>query len=282
MRIISSVQEMHDVSNELRSHGKAIGFVPTMGYLHEGHAALIEQAATQNDSVIVSVFVNPLQFAAHEDFGIYPKNFDGDCALIEQSGGNILFYPSVHEMYSPGFSTSISIGTITEKFEGTFRPKHFEGVATIVAKLLLCTKPHHTYFGQKDYQQTMVIKRLIQDLHIDCTMHIVDTIRESDGLAKSSRNVYLSSDERKQSCILFKALSEAFQAYHKGIRQRERLNTIMQEVLNESSDFKVQYAATADAYSLDEPDEFEKIGKVVFLIAGYLGNARLIDNMIAE
>jgi pantoate--beta-alanine ligase len=231
--------------------------------------------------VIVSVFVNPLQFSATEDYGIYPKNFEGDCAIIEQSHGNILFYPTKDEMYPANFSTSISIGNITNTFEGFFRPGHFEGVATVVAKLLLSTKPHHAYFGQKDYQQTLVIQRLIQDLHIDCTMQIVPTVREGDGLAKSSRNVYLQKEEREQSTIIYKALMNAKNAYQQGERNRLMLNTYMHETLSALPQFDIQYASCAEAETLHEPDIFEEKSKVVFLIAGYLGKTRLIDNMMS-
>jgi pantoate--beta-alanine ligase len=275
------VKEMHALSDSLRMQGKTIGFVPTMGFLHEGHAALIQKAASENDIVIVSVFVNPLQFSATEDYGIYPKNFEGDCAIIEQSHGNILFYPTKDEMYPANFSTSISIGNITNTFEGFFRPGHFDGVATVVAKLLLCTKPHHTYFGQKDYQQTLVIQRLIQDLHIDCTMQIVPTVREGDGLAKSSRNVYLQKEEREQSTIIYKALMNAKNAYQQGERNRLMLNTYMHETLSALPQFDIQYASCAEAETLHEPDIFEEKSKVVFLIAGYLGKTRLIDNMMS-
>jgi pantoate--beta-alanine ligase len=279
--IIKTVKEMHALSDSLRMQGKTIGFVPTMGFLHEGHAALIQKAASENDIVIVSVFVNPLQFSASEDYGIYPKNFEGDCAIIEQSHGNILFYPTKDEMYPANFSTSISIGNITNTFEGFFRPGHFEGVATVVAKLLLTTKPHHAYFGQKDYQQTLVIQRLIQDLHIDCSMHIVPTVREDDGLAKSSRNVYLQKEEREQSTIIFKALMNAKNAFLQGERNRLMLNTYMHETLSALPQFDIQYASCAEAETLHEPDIFEEKSKVVFLIAGYLGKTRLIDNMVS-
>jgi len=277
---INSIREMQVTADALRAAGKRIGVVPTMGYLHEGHGSLIEAARRENDVVIVTIFVNPLQFAAHEDLSTYPRNFTRDVEIIDAKGGAIVFAPVVEEMYPTGFETKISIGGSTQKFEGAFRPTHFDGVATVVAKLFMATKPHSAYFGQKDYQQVAVIRQLIRDLNIDIELCVENTVREPDGLAKSSRNVYLSADDRAQAVILSKALLEAMRAAREGERSRNTFGKIMKNILETVPGIRVDYAAAALADTLDEPDIFASGDEIVFLIAARLGSTRLIDNMV--
>ncbi len=277
---INSIREMQVTADALRAAGKRIGVVPTMGYLHEGHGSLIEAARRENDVVIVTIFVNPLQFAAHEDLSTYPRNFTRDVEIIGAMGGAIVFAPTAEEMYPAGFETNISIGGSTQKFEGAFRPTHFDGVATVVAKLFMATKPHRAYFGQKDYQQVAVIRQLIRDLNIDIELSVENTVREEDGLAKSSRNVYLSKDDRAQAVILSKALLEAMRAAREGERSRNTFGKIMKNILETVPGIRVDYAAAALADTLDEPDIFASGDEIVFLIAARLGSTRLIDNMV--
>lgn len=277
---INSIREMQATADALRAAGKRIGVVPTMGYLHEGHGSLIEAACRENDVVIVTIFVNPLQFAAHEDLSTYPRNFTRDVEIIDAKGGAIVFAPVVEEMYPTGFETKISIGGSTQKFEGAFRPTHFDGVATVVAKLFMATKPHSAYFGQKDYQQVAVIRQLLRDLNIDIELCVENTVREEDGLAKSSRNVYLSAEERAKAVILSTALRQVMTAALEGERRREVLAEMMKNTLETVPEIRIDYAAPAHADTLDEPDVFMQNDDIVFLIAARLGTTRLIDNMV--
>jgi pantoate--beta-alanine ligase len=280
LEIIRSIKKMQYIADNLRISGKHIGVVPTMGYLHEGHATLIRTSATISDAVILTLFVNPMQFAAHEDLSRYPRDFEKDCLIAEQAGADFLFAPSVEEMYPYGFTTTISIGGISQKFEGVFRPTHFDGVATVVAKLLTATKPHAAFFGQKDYQQTLVIQRLVTDLNLDVEIHVLPTVREVEGLAMSSRNVYLSDVERKQSLVISQAITEAMNAAKSGERRREQLNTILITTLNTLENIDIQYAAATNAQTLDEPEIFSETESIVFLIAVKIGSTRLIDNAV--
>lgn len=277
---INSIREMQKTVEELRKAGKRIGVVPTMGYLHEGHGSLIEAARLENDIVIVTIFVNPLQFAAHEDLSTYPRNFKRDVEIISAMGGTIVFAPTAKEMYPAGFETNISIGGSSLKFEGVFRPTHFDGVATVVAKLFMATKPHRAYFGQKDYQQVAVIRQLIRDLNIDVELCVQATVREPDGLAKSSRNVYLSEDERTKAVLLSSALHQAIAAALDGERRRDVLAEMMKNTLETVPEIRIDYAVAAHADTLDEPDVFMQDDDIVFLIAVRLGKTRLIDNMV--
>lgn len=278
--IIRSIVEMQHIADNLRKHGKRIGVVPTMGYLHNGHASLIHAAAAVADAVIVTLFVNPMQFAANEDLSRYPRDFEKDCLIAEQAGAHYLFAPSVEEMYPNGFATTISIKGITEKFEGVYRPTHFDGVATVVVKLFTASKPHVAVFGQKDYQQTLVIKRLVADLNLDIEIIIQPTIREPEGLAMSSRNVYLSDEQQNQSLVISKAITEALKAVQSGVRNREQLNSILKTTLKTLENIEIHYAAAANAETLDEPDMFSEEDSIVFLVAVKIGSTRLIDNAV--
>ncbi len=271
---------MQEFSRHLLAKGLKIGCVPTMGYLHDGHLNLIEKAKQLTDCVVTTLFVNPTQFGPHEDFERYPRNFDRDCKLAESAGSDILFAHDILEMYPIGFSTNIIINNLTKKFEGERRPGHFDGVALIVSKLFNAVLPDIAVFGQKDFQQTLVIKQLANDLNFPVRIVIAPTVRESDGLAMSSRNTYLSEEHRNKATILFAALEEALKAIDGGCKERKIINAIMLKTLRTVPEIHIDYAVSALADNLDEPDEFLAGDHIVLLIACYLGKTRLIDNAI--
>lgn len=279
LNVIHSISDMQSISNALRKEGKSIACVPTMGYLHEGHASLIREAAKQYDIVVTTIFVNPLQFGPKEDFERYPRDPERDIAIISASGGTFVFIPSVDEMYPHDFQTTISIGNISKSFEGLYRPGHFEGVATVVAKLFAATKPDAAFFGQKDYQQTLVIKHMVRDLNMGITIHVIPTLRESSGLAMSSRNVYLSAEEKKSALVLQSALHKGLSVIREGNRSRNSIEQSMKAILATCPEFEIQYCNAALGDTLEMPDEFSENDEIVLLIAGFLGKTRLIDNM---
>ena len=280
LTIIHTVQEMQALSDSLRMKGKTISCVPTMGYLHDGHASLIKEAVKNHDEVITTIFVNPMQFGPNEDFERYPRDPERDMSIIEASGGSILYYPSVDEMYPPDYQTTISVSNISKRFECAFRPGNFEGVATVVAKLFGATKPHTAFFGQKDYQQTLIIKQMVKDLNMGINISIVPTLREASGLAMSSRNVYLSDEEKKQALVLHSALMAGHSKIQTGTRVRAEIEQAMNDILATCPDFMIQYASVAEAETLETPDIFNKNKDLVLLMAGFLGKTRLIDNML--
>lgn len=251
-----------------------------MGYLHDGHCSLISAAARECDVVVTTVFVNPLQFGRGEDFDRYPRDIERDTALALAAGTTVLFAPPLNEMYPSGFATTINPGPIADKFEGEYRPGHFAGVATVVAKLFNITTPHHAYFGQKDYQQTLVIAQLIRDLNFSVQLHVLPTVREADGLAMSSRNVYLSPDERRRAPILYRALQAAQEVILNGERSRVRINACLQRTIESIEGVTIDYARAACADSLEEPDTFDSGDDVVLLLAVRIGTTRLIDNAL--
>ncbi|MBI5324042.1 MAG: pantoate--beta-alanine ligase [Ignavibacteriae bacterium] len=266
MRVISKPGEMQSVALALRNEGKKIAVVPTMGYLHEGHTSLIKKGRELADIVVTTLFVNPTQFGPNEDYEKYPRDFARDFELAEDAGTDFLFNPANEEMYSNGYKSIINISGITDRFEGESRPGHFDGVATIVAKLFNITKPHYAIFGQKDYQQTLVIKQLVNDLFFDISVVISPTIRESDGLAKSSRNVYLSDEERKRAVIIYTALSDGIHEVQKGESRRKILNAVLHNRIRTIPEIRIDYASSANADTLDEPDVFLPGERVIFMI----------------
>lgn len=280
LNIITTIADMQSVSSALRKEGKSIACVPTMGYLHEGHASLIREASKNHDIVITTIFVNPMQFGPQEDFERYPRNLERDIAIIEASGGTYVFMPSVEEMYPSNFQTTISVGNISKPFEGIYRPGHFEGVATVVAKLFGATIPDAAYFGQKDYQQTLVIKQMVKDINMSIDIHIVPTLREKTGLAMSSRNVYLSEEEKNSALVLQSALNIGLSLIAEGIRDRALIEQTMIKELSTIQEFRIQYCHAAKAETLELPAEFAKTDEIVLLIAGFMGKTRLIDNML--
>jgi pantoate--beta-alanine ligase len=255
-----------------------VGLVPTMGYLHEGHLSLVRQARQECGSVVASIFVNPTQFGPHEDLRSYPRDLPRDLHLLANEGVNLVWTPSVEVMYPDGFQTWVTVEEVTSRLEGSQRPGHFRGVATIVAKLFNATTPHKAYFGQKDAQQAVVIRRMVQDLNVPVQIVVCPIVREADGLAMSSRNVYLNAAERQAAPLLYHALKAAQGAYIGGERSAERLRQIMQSVLAETNLAQPQYVSCADPETLQELDWVN--GRALLSLAVYFGKTRLIDNLL--
>lgn len=271
---------MQKISLAAKYNGRKVVVVPTMGYLHAGHLSLIKKAGENGDLVVTTLFVNPTQFAPNEDFEAYPRDLERDSLMAEESGADILFYPAVDEMYPGGYNTNIRIKGISEKLEGEKRPTHFNGVATVVAKLFNATLPDIAVFGQKDYQQTLVVKQLVRDLNFPVQIIVSPTVREADGLAMSSRNTYLSPDLRSKAGIIFEALEAARMAVEDGERDRKIINAVMLKHLRSVAEIKVDYVCAVDASTLEEAPKFEPGQRIALLIAVYLGKTRLIDNAL--
>ena len=280
MRVIRSARQMAVVTQRLRRRGKRIGVVPTMGALHEGHLSLIRAAAAANDVVIVTIFVNPLQFGPREDFRHYPRNLARDIRLAGLAGADIIFAPSAREIYPEGFGTVIDVGPIGECWEGRSRPGHFRGVATVVAALFHLTKPTHAYFGQKDYQQTLVIRRLVDDLHLDVRLHVLPTVRERDGLAMSSRNGYLSVQQRRQAAVLWRALRAGRARIRAGERRAATIVSHMRRLIQEEPGARIDYVAVVNAATLAPVKRLR--GRLALLVAARVGRTRLIDNLLVD
>lgn len=259
-------------------HG-SVGVVPTMGYLHEGHLALVTRAREQNDQVVASIFVNPMQFGPNEDFSRYPRAEERDLSLLESAGVDLVLLPPVDEIYPPGFQTAVEVMGVSAGLEGERRPGHFRGVATVVAKLFNITQPDRAYFGQKDAQQVAVIRRMITDLAFPVELVIVPTVRAEDGLALSSRNAYLSLDERAAAPVLYRALNTASAEFKSGQRDPERLRRIMRETLESEPLAQVDYISVADADTLVEAVEPIR-APVLLSMAVRFGSTRLIDNIV--
>lgn len=278
MQIISHITEIQQIALKLRVAGKTIGFVPTMGYLHEGHATLLQQAREENDIVILSVFVNPLQFGPNEDFDRYPRDIERDERVAKEAGADYLFYPSVTEMYPSKRTTTITVTSRTDVLCGQKRPGHFDGVATVLVKLFNITMPHRAYFGLKDAQQVAIVQGLVSDYNIPVTIVPVNTVREEDGLAKSSRNVYLSEAERAQAPNLYKALQLAGQAIANGERNPSVIRSIVEEQIVTQTDGEIDYVSIYSYPELEELDVLQ--GTVILAIAVKFSRARLIDNLV--
>ena len=278
MRIITTIDEMREFSREAKRSGKTIGFVPTMGYLHEGHLSLIRQARKECDAVVVSVFVNPAQFAPGEDLEKYPRDMARDKRLAEQAGTDIIFAPSAEEMYPGDDPVYVDVpGDITDIMCARSRPGHFRGVATVVAKLFNIVCPDRSYFGRKDAQQALVIKRMVKDLNVPTDVRVMPIVREPDGLAMSSRNSYLSAEERKKALRLSASLKKAEEMVSSGERSAERIKRQMKKMIEEDSGVKVDYIETVNADDL-RPAHSVKAGTLI-AVAAYVGSTRLIDNI---
>ncbi|MCI0765759.1 pantoate--beta-alanine ligase [Bacillus sp. TL12] len=278
MKIITTVQDMQQIASEIRASGKEIGFVPTMGYLHEGHATLLRQARKENEVVILSVFVNPLQFGPNEDLDRYPRDIDRDERVAKEAGVDYLFYPSVEEMYPAEQTTKVEVVKRTDVLCGKQRPVHFAGVATVLMKLFNITMPTHAYFGMKDAQQVAVIEGFINDFNIPVTIVPVDIVREEDGLARSSRNVYLSERERAEAPHLYRSLCIAKEQIEAGERDPQMITSLVKEYIEENTQGVVDYA---DLYAYPTLTEIETIeGRIILAIAVKFDHARLIDNII--
>jgi pantoate--beta-alanine ligase len=263
-----------------RSFSGTVGLVPTMGYLHEGHLSLIRRARQECDHVAVSIFVNPTQFGPKEDLSRYPKNLDRDLSLIEPLGADLVWMPTAEIMYPKGYQTWVEVETVTRPLEGSSRPGHFRGVTTIVAKLFNGVQPHKAYFGQKDAQQAAVILQMTRDLNFPIEIVVCPIVREPDGLAMSSRNVYLDPEERKAATVLYRSLNAAKNVYENGERDAEELRRIMREVIAIEPLAQMQYVSCADYDTLDELETVT--GKTLLSMAVFLGKTRLIDNFVLE
>jgi pantoate--beta-alanine ligase len=277
MQVVGPIFEVRALRQKLNG---TVGFVPTMGYLHEGHLALVKQARTDNSNVIVSIYVNPTQFGHREDFGSYPRELNRDLELLREEGVDIVFVPSDDEMYPPEFSSWVDVGKVTERLEGSSRPGHFRGVATVVAKLFNIVQPSRAYFGQKDAQQVVVIKRMVADLNMGIEVVVVPTVRESDGLAMSSRNIYLSPGERQAATILFKALTLAQQLWQGGEKDADKLRKQMTSLIQKEPLAQIDYVSIADAETLAELNLVDR--PALASLAVRIGKTRLIDNMPLE
>ena len=277
MKIIRTVSEMQRTADELRK-SMTISFVPTMGYLHEGHLALVRAAKKLADVVVVSIFVNPIQFGPSEDLSRYPRDFERDSKLLEQEKTDIIFYPNDGEMYENQFSTYVEVKNLEDHLCGKTRVGHFTGVATVVTKLFNIVKPHYAIFGQKDYQQLTVIERMVTDLNQDVKIIAHPTIRESDGLAMSSRNTYLTSEERRKALSISASLKHAEEMFRSGIRDAGAIKAAVNDILIKEDGINVEYIDICDAMTLEDISSLEK--KAVLAIACRIGKTRLIDNTI--
>lgn len=258
----------------------SVGFVPTMGFLHQGHLALVKRARSENSIVVVSIFVNPAQFGLGEDLRTYPRDPQRDLALLEEEGTDIVFMPASEEMYPQGFNSWVEVGEVTQRLEGASRPGHFKGVATVVAKLFNIVAPTRAYFGQKDAQQAIVIEKMVADLNMNLGIVVVPTVRESDGLAMSSRNIYLNAEERQAATVLFKSLNLARQLWLAGEKSAHEIREEMISLIQGEPLAEIDYVSIADAQTLEELKEIDR-GALVSL-AVKIGKPRLIDNIILE
>jgi pantoate--beta-alanine ligase len=276
MQVLSSIADVR----KARATFGALGFVPTMGFLHEGHLSLVERAKAECGAVAVSIFVNPTQFAPHEDLGRYPRDMPRDLALLQAAGVDFVFTPEPAEIYPAGFETSINVGPVTTVLEGAIRPGHFAGVATVVTKLFNIVQPSRAYFGQKDAQQCVVIWRMVRDLDMPLDVVIGPTVRDPDGLAMSSRNTYLTTEERAVAPAIYRALNAARDARQTGETLASKLRELITATLNETKAFEIDYVSVADADSLVELDTVN--GPALISLAARLGKTRLIDNIILD
>jgi pantoate--beta-alanine ligase len=277
LTIVKTISEIRALRQKLKG---SVGFVPTMGFLHEGHLALVKRAKADNSIVMVSIYVNPAQFGPREDLGAYPRDLNRDLELLRKEGTDIVFVPSDDEMYPREFSSWVDVEKVTERLEGASRPGHFRGVATVVAKLFNIVQPTRAYFGQKDAQQVVVINRMVADLNMNLEVVIVPTVRESDGLAMSSRNVYLSREERQAATVLFRALMLARQLRRDGEKGAEKIRRKMTALIRKEPLAQIDYVSIADAGTLEESNLIDR--PAVASLAVRIGKTRLIDNMPLE
>ncbi|WP_038057579.1 pantoate--beta-alanine ligase [Thermodesulfobacterium hydrogeniphilum] len=278
MELIKTISQMKKISSKWKKEGQKIAFVPTMGFLHEGHLALVRKARELGDKLVVSIFVNPLQFGPKEDFRDYPRDLERDLSLLEKEETDVVFAPSAEEMYSPDFQTYVEVTKLTQNLCGAFRPGHFKGVTTVVLKLFNIVKPDIAIFGEKDYQQLQVIKQMVKDLNLDVEIVGHPTVREKDGLAMSSRNTYLSSLERNSALCLYKALLLAEKLVKEGEKNPQKIKKQLENFIHGFPFTKVQYIELVDPQTLEPVKIIDK--PVLCALAVYVGKARLIDNKI--
>lgn len=280
MRFVDTISDMKAIIRSNRSMGKIIGFVPTMGYLHEGHLSLVNKSVQDNDFTVMSIFVNPTQFGPNEDFEKYPRDMKRDLTLAESAGVDVVFAPEVAEMYPDKYKTYVNVEDITKVLCGSSRPGHFKGVTTVVNKLFNIVEPNKAYFGQKDAQQVIVIKKMVRDLNMNLEVVTCPIIREQDGLAMSSRNVYLNSDERKAAVILSKSLFETEQLIKQGEKSKEKVVKYLKDRINSEKLADIDYVEVVGADDLEKIEQLE--GSVLIALAVKFGKTRLIDNIMVE
>ena len=280
MQIIVEPRQMQQLAEEARRAGKSIGCVPTMGALHEGHLSLIRRSRAENDLVVMTLFVNPIQFDRKDDLARYPRDLDRDARLAGEAGVDVIYSPGADEMYPDGYATYVTVEGLADRWEGATRPGHFRGVATVCTKLFTACRPHRAYFGQKDYQQSLVVRRLVADLNLGFEIVVLPTVREADGLALSSRNVLLSAEERRQASVLSRSLSVAQASVKRGERDAEKVRAGIEAQIRTAPLAVVDYVAVCD------PDTLEALTRIavraVALVAVRFGATRLIDNVLLE
>ena len=279
MRVIQSLRRLQVWRCRMGQQNPRIGFVPTMGALHEGHLSLMRRARKECDLVVVSIFVNPLQFGPAEDLGRYPRTFQADRKACEQAGVDLIFFPQVKDPYPSTFQTSVVVKQLTQRWEGETRPTHFQGVTTVVTKLLNLVGPHRAYFGQKDYQQYIVIKQLVEDLSLPVTIIRCPTVREADGLAMSSRNRYLGATERELATVLYRALSAGKKAITDGVRSGKKIQQNMMRLCKKHPELSIDYFTVCHPLTLEPLTRVDR--EAVLLGALRIGKVRLIDNIFA-
>lgn len=280
MKIVKTIEEVRNITSQWRAEGMSVGLVPTMGFLHEGHKSLIDRAVSENDRVVVSDFVNPTQFGPSEDLEAYPRDINRDAELCEKAGAALIFNPEPSEMYYDDCEAYVNINSLSDELCGKSRPIHFKGVCTVVSKLFNIVKPDRAYFGQKDAQQLAIIKRMVRDLNFDVQIVGCPIIREADGLAKSSRNTYLGSEERKAALILSKAVKLGEDMAKSGENDAEKIVSKMKELINTEPMARIDYVEAVDAISIKTVKKMD--GAVLVAMAVYIGKTRLIDNFIFE
>ena len=277
MRLIEEISQMKDYRKKIKPP-QTVGLVPTMGALHEGHLSLFRKARQQCDKVVISIFVNPTQFGRGDDYQRYPRNLSGDMKLSEKEGVDVVFAPSLEEMYPQGYSTFIGLkGSLSSTLEGAFRPGHFRGVVTVLIKLFNIVNPHYSYLGEKDYQQTLIVKKLVEELNLDTQVIILPTVREKDGLALSSRNSYFDEKEREAATILYKSLKKAKEWILEGEKNSWRIILEMKKLIEKELLARIDYVAIVDPNSMEETQNIE--GEVLIVLAVRISKIRLIDNV---
>lgn len=276
MEIVTTVQQVRAQVKAWKKEGLSVALVPTMGYLHEGHQSLIQRAVEENDKVVVSIFVNPIQFGPNEDFEQYPRDLEKDAALCEATGAALIFHPEAEEMYPDGFCTHVDMEGITENLCGAKRPGHFQGVCTVVSKLFNIVVPDRAYFGEKDAQQLAIIRRMVRDMNIDVEVVGCPIVREPSGLAKSSRNTYLSKEEKRAACVLDRSLTAARSLLNRGERSAENILGVIREEIKEEPLAEIDYVKMVDALTMQDVETADR--DVLIAIAVYIGKTRLIDN----
>jgi len=278
MVIVKTIAEAQSACAQLRGEDRVLGLVPTMGALHEGHLSLVRAARAACDTVAASIFVNPTQFGPNEDFSKYPRTFDDDCALLERDGVDLIFAPTVEQMYPAGASTFVVVEGVSDRLDGASRPGHFRGVTTVVSKLFHITGPHKAFFGQKDAAQVAILRKMVRDLNFPLQLVVCPIVREADGLALSSRNRYLSAKEREHALVLHRALGKMEEVAASGERSSARLIEAAREILAQEPGVRVDYVAVVDPETLK--DVFEVTDGALAAVAAFVGATRLIDNVL--